>query len=118
MSRIGKKPITIPSGVTVTVNPDNTVVVKGSKGELSQKIAHQLSIKVEDNELTVDRPNNLSLNRSQHGLARTLIHNMIEGVTEGHSKMLEIHGVGYRVAAAGRGLTLSLGFSILLTLAK
>lgn len=111
MSRIGEKIIQVPNGVTVSVSPDNVVTVKGPKGELSQKIAHQLTVNIESDQITVERPNNLSQVRSQHGLCRTLIDNMITGVSKGHSKVLEVHGVGYRVTAAGKGLTLNLGFS-------
>lgn len=111
MSRIGYKPINVPSGVTVSVDAGNLVTVKGPKGELKQQIARELSVKQEGEILSVDRPDNLRRARSQHGLARTLISNMIEGVTKGHSKTLDIVGVGYRVQAAGKGLTLSMGYS-------
>lgn len=111
MSRIGKLPIKVPAGVTVTVEPDNLVKVKGPKGELQTRISRELTVSQADGTITVERPNNLYRMRSQHGLARTLIHNMVVGVTEGHSKMLEIQGVGYRVAADGQGLTLNMGYS-------
>ncbi len=96
MSRIGLNPITVPGSVTVTVDL-NEVTVKGPKGELKQKIARELKLEQEGETLTVSRPNNQRRNRSQHGLARTLLDNMVQGVTQGHSKNLEIHGVGYRL---------------------
>ncbi len=110
MSRIGLKPITVPGNVTVTVE-NALVTVKGPKGQLQQPIARELTIDQEGGQLTVSRPNNQRRNRSQHGLARTLINNMIVGVTEGHSKALEIHGVGYRAQAEGKVLNLSVGYS-------
>ncbi len=111
MSRIGRLPISIPSEVTVNVAADNVVTVKGPKGELSQKIARELTVEQNEGSLCLTRPNNQSRLRSQHGLARTLINNMVEGVTKGHSKLLEVHGVGFRVTAEGKGLTMNLGFS-------
>lgn len=110
MSRIGLKPITVPGNVTVTVE-NAEVTVKGPKGELKQPIARELTVEQEDGKLTVSRPNNQRRNRSQHGLVRTLIANMVTGVTEGHAKALEIHGVGYRAQAAGQTVTLSVGYS-------
>lgn len=111
MSRIGKRPIEVPAGVEIKVEVDNLVTVKGPKGTLQQPIARELEIKQEGALLTVDRPNNSYRIRGQHGLARTLIDNMVIGVTKGHQKSLEIQGVGYRVAAAGKGLTLNMGYS-------
>jgi large subunit ribosomal protein L6 len=111
MSRIGLKPITVPNGVTIDVDANNVVTVKGPKGQLVQPIARELTLKVEDGLLSVERPNNQRRNRSQHGLARTLLDNMVTGVTKGHEKHLEIQGVGYRAAAAGQGLTLNMGYS-------
>lgn len=112
MSRIGFSPITVPSGVTITVEEaTNVVTVKGPKGELTQPIARELTIKQEDGKLFVERPNNLRRARSQHGLARTLINNMVEGVTKGHSKTLEIVGVGYRAQMQGKNLLLNMGYS-------
>lgn len=111
MSRIGIKPIEVPSGVTVEVDAGNLVTVKGPKGQLQEQIARELTIKIEENKVNVSRPDDNRRNRSQHGLARTLIFNMIEGVSKGHSKVLDIVGVGYRVQAAGKGLTLSMGYS-------
>lgn len=110
MSRIGKLPITIPNGVTVKVE-DNLVSVKGPKGELSRKINKDMIIKVEGAELTVERPSDEKEHRSMHGLSRTLINNMVVGVSEGYAKTLEIAGVGYRAAKAGNNLNLTLGFS-------
>jgi large subunit ribosomal protein L6 len=110
MSRIGKNPVTVPSGVTVTINGSD-VTVKGPKGELSRKFHPNMKIELADGQLTVSRPNDLKLNRSLHGLTRTLLNNMVEGVTKGYEKQLEILGVGYRAAVGGSKLTLSLGFS-------
>lgn len=112
MSRIGRNPITIPSGVAITIDEPNHVVhVKGPKGELEQSYSRLLTISNEEGKVEVSRPNNLREARSQHGLTRTLIHNMIVGVTEGHSKTLEVIGVGYRVQADGKGLILNMGYS-------
>jgi len=112
MSRIGKQVIPVPAGVTVTVDErTNVVTVKGPKGELTQPISRLLTVAQEDGKLTIDRPNNLREARSQHGLARTLISNMVDGVTKGHSKILEVVGVGYRVTVEGRGLLLNMGYS-------
>lgn len=111
MSRIGKMPITIPDKVTINVGESNLVTVSGPKGELQTQLCTDLIIKVEDGTLTVDRPNNDYKIRGQHGLARTLIHNMVVGVTQGHHKTLEIQGVGYRVQAQGKGLLLNMGYS-------
>jgi large subunit ribosomal protein L6 len=112
MSRIGLRPISVPSGVTVTVDEaTNEVRVKGPKGELSQPISRLISLKQEDGTLSLERPNNLREARSQHGLARTLIANMVDGVTKGHSKQLDIIGVGYRAAMEGKNLLLNMGYS-------
>lgn len=111
MSRIGKLPISIPGGVTITVGDDNTVFVKGPKGELSEKISPKMELSVEDGVLTVKRPNDLKENRALHGLSRTLINNMVVGVTTGYSKTLEIVGVGYRAQKQGNKLVLNLGYS-------
>lgn len=110
MSRIGKNPIQIPAGVTITIN-GHTVSVKGPKGELTQNIHPNMKVEVNENQMTVSRPNDLKLNRSLHGLTRSLLNNMVEGVTKGYEKQLEILGVGYRAAVAGSKLTLNLGFS-------
>ena len=111
MSRIGRMPVTIPSGVTVKLGEGNEVTVKGPKGELIRTLHHDMNIKIEENTVIVERPSESKLHRSLHGLTRTLIANMIIGVTEGFSKTLEIAGVGYRAAKAGTKLNLTLGFS-------
>ncbi len=111
MSRIGLKPITIPAGVEITVEDGNIVKVKGPKGELSQKVSDMLDVKIEDGVLKVSRPNDERECRSQHGLARALINNMVEGVTNGYQKKLVLVGVGYTASKAGNTLTLKLGYS-------
>ena len=111
MSRIGKMPIAIPSGVTVNVAENNEVTVKGPKGELKRALPAVRIIKQEDGQLTVERPNDEKENRALHGLTRSLLNNMVVGVTEGYTKTLEINGVGYRAAKQGKKLTLSLGYS-------
>ena len=112
MSRIGRKPINIPAGVTVTLVPEtNHITVKGPKGTLEKVIHPAMTVTVEGDTVLVSRPDDSKLNRSLHGLTRTLIANMIEGVTAGYSKTLEIQGVGYRVAKQGKTLNLTLGFS-------
>ena len=110
MSRIGKAPITIPAGVTVTVK-DHTVTVKGPKGELSQVINPDIEVKVEDGHITVSRPSDDKAHRSMHGLYRALINNMVVGVSTGYRKEMELVGVGYRATANGQVLELSLGYS-------
>ena len=110
MSRIGKMPITVPAGVTVTVE-NNVVSVKGPKGELSREINKVMIIKQENGVVTVERPSDEQNHRAMHGLSRTLINNMVVGVTAGFSKNLEIAGVGYRAAKAGNNLNLTMGFS-------
>ena len=111
MSRIGRMPIAIPAGVTVSVAENNKVTVKGPKGELTRVLPSEMEIKVEGAEVTVSRPNDLKKMKSLHGLTRTLINNMVVGVTEGFQKKLEVNGVGYKAAKAGKKLTLSLGYS-------
>ena len=111
MSRIGKMPIAIPAGVTVDVAENNLVTVKGPKGTLSRVLAPELSIKIENGEIVVERPNDLKRIKSLHGLTRTLINNMVVGVTNGYEKVLEVNGVGYRAAKQGKTLTLTLGYS-------
>lgn len=111
MSRIGKLPISIPGGVTITVGDDNTVTVKGPKGQLSEKIAPSIQIKQEAGVLTVARPNDLKENRSLHGLSRSLINNMVVGVTDGFEKVLDVVGVGYRATKQGNKLVLNVGYS-------
>lgn len=110
MSRIGKNPVQVPAGVTVTIN-GNTVSVKGPKGELTQTFHPNMTVALVDNQIVVTRPNDLKLNRALHGLTRSLLSNMVIGVTTGYEKQLEILGVGYRAAVAGSKLTLNLGFS-------
>ncbi|MBQ0084118.1 MAG: 50S ribosomal protein L6 [Clostridiales bacterium] len=110
MSRIGKKPIEIPAGVTVTVN-GNEVTVKGANAELKETFNKDIAVKVEGNEVIVERPDDSKEHRSLHGLTRTLIANMVEGVTKGFTKELEVNGVGYRVAKQGKDLVMNLGFS-------
>lgn len=110
MSRIGNKPITIPAGVEVKVN-GSEVTVKGPKAELKNTFNPEISIKVENNEVIVTRPSDDKTHRSLHGLTRTLIANMVAGVTEGFKKTLEVNGVGYRAAKQGKDLVMNLGFS-------
>ena len=111
MSRIGRMPIAIPAGVTVDVAENNKVTVKGPKGTLERVLPTEMEIKVEGAEIVVSRPNDLKKMKSLHGLTRTLINNMVVGVTSGYEKKLEVNGVGYKVAKAGKKLTLSLGYS-------
>ncbi len=111
MSRIGGKPITVPSGVTITIGKDNNVTVKGPKGELSGTFSPKMQLNQEDGTLTVVRPNDERENKALHGLTRTLLNNMVVGVTEGYTKNLEIHGVGYRAAMSGKNLVLNVGYS-------
>lgn len=110
MSRIGRMPITIPSGVTVKME-GNVVSVKGPKGELTRTFHPDMALKMEDNTIIVERPSDNKTHRSLHGLTRTLLNNMVVGVTAGFTKTLEIAGVGYRAAKAGNKLNLTLGFS-------
>ena len=111
MSRIGKMPIAIPAGVTVEVAENNKVTVKGPKGTLERVMVPDMEIKVEGTEVVVSRPNDSKRNKSFHGLTRTLINNMIIGVTNGYEKVLEINGVGYRASKKGKEITFNLGFS-------
>ena len=111
MSRIGRMPIAIPAGVTVTIAENNHVTVKGPKGTLERVLPAEMQIEQEAAEILVKRPNDLKRMRSLHGLTRTLINNMVVGVTAGYEKVLEIHGVGYRAAKQGKKLVLSLGYS-------
>jgi len=110
MSRIGKLPVTVPAGVTVNI-ADNLVTVKGPKGELSRQFSKELGIELKDGIISVTRPSDDKKHRSLHGLTRTLIHNMVEGVVNGYSKTLEVDGVGYRVSKEGKNLVMNLGFS-------
>ena len=111
MSRIGRMPIAIPAGVTVTIAENNKVTVKGPKGTLERDLAPEMDIKEEDGHIVVTRPNDLKKMKSLHGLTRTLINNMVVGVTAGYEKVLEVNGVGYRAAKQGKKLTLNLGYS-------
>ena len=111
MSRIGRMPIAVPAGVTVDIAENNKVTVKGPKGTLERVLPSEMDIKLEGAEVIVSRPNDLKKMKSLHGLTRTLIHNMVVGVTQGYEKTLEINGVGYRASKAGKELTLNLGYS-------
>ena len=117
MSRIGRKPITIPAGVQVTM-ADGVVTAKGPKGTLVQKIHPNMTVSIEGTEILVTRPNDEKENRSLHGLTRTLINNMVEGVANGFSKELEVNGVGYRVAKQGKDLVMNLGYSHQVTVSE
>ena len=111
MSRIGRMPITVPAGVTVTVAEGNVVTVKGPKGELTRALSAEMNINQEGNLITVTRPSDEKAHRSLHGLTRTLLNNMIVGVTDGYKKELDVNGVGYRVAKDGKNLVMNIGFS-------
>ena len=111
MSRIGKMPIAIPAGVTVEIAENNKVTVKGPKGTLERVLPSEMDIKMEGSEIVVSRPNDLKKMKSLHGLTRTLINNMVIGVTEDYEKKLEVNGVGYRAQKQGKKLVLSLGYS-------
>jgi len=111
MSRIGRAPIPVPPKVQVSWTEDNVVTVKGPKGELSYRIDPALSLKLEDGVLSVSRPSDSKEHKAKHGLYRTLINNMVEGVTKGYTKQLEIHGVGYRAAKVGENLVILVGYS-------
>ena len=111
MSRIGRAPVAIPAGVEINVADNNVVTVKGPKGTLTQQFNANMTINVEGNVVTVARPNDLKENRALHGLTRSLLNNMVVGVTEGFKKTLEVNGVGYRVALEGNKLVMNLGFS-------
>ena len=111
MSRIGKAPITVPAGVEITVSENNHITVKGPKGTLERTIVPQMKLSTENGVLTVERPDDSKENRSLHGLSRTLINNMVVGVTQGFEKKLEINGVGYRAVKDGKNLVMNLGYS-------
>ena len=111
MSRIGRMPIAVPAGVTVDIAENNKVTVKGPKGTLERVLPEEMTIKMEDGQILVTRPNDLKRMKSLHGLTRTLINNMVVGVTQGYEKVLEVNGVGYRAQKQGKVLTLFLGYS-------
>ena len=111
MSRIGRKHIDIPAGVTVTLAPDNTVTVKGPKGELTRTMHPDMNIKIDGSAVTVERPSEDQKHKALHGLTRTLIANMVEGVTNGYSKTLEIQGIGYRVQKQANTVVFTIGYS-------
>ena len=111
MSRIGRLPVEIPAGVEITVAENNVVTVKGPKGTLTESLPVEMDIKVENNQVVVTRPNDLKKMKSLHGLTRTLVANMVTGVTKGYEKVLEINGVGYRAQKKGKEITFNLGFS-------
>ena len=110
LSRIGRKPITVPSGVEIKIEPE-LVTVKGPKGELSERISRDMTVQQDGETLTVERPTDRGEHRALHGLTRSLVFNMVEGVTNGYEKTLEIQGVGYRAALKGKNLELALGYS-------
>ena len=111
MSRIGRMPIAVPAGVTVTVAEGNVVTVKGPKGELTRALSAEMNINQEGNVITVTRPSDEKAHRSLHGLTRTLLNNMVIGVVDGYKKELDVNGVGYRVAKDGKNLVMNIGFS-------
>lgn len=111
MSRIGRLPVAIPAGVTVELAENNKITVKGPKGTLERELPTEMEVKVEGDTVVVTRPNDLKKMKSLHGLTRTLVNNMVVGVTEGYQKVLEVNGVGYRAAKSGNKLTLNLGYS-------
>lgn len=111
MSRIGRMPIEIPKGVDIKIEGDNVVTVKGTKGTLTKDLHKDMIIKVEDGKVNVERPSEQKIHKSLHGLTRTLLNNMVEGVTKGYEKALDINGVGYRAAKQGKKLVLTLGYS-------
>ncbi|MFA8434409.1 MAG: 50S ribosomal protein L6 [Marinifilaceae bacterium] len=116
MSRIGKLPINLPAGVSVTVNKDNSVVVKGPKGELTQSVDPEIKVAVEENQIVLERPSDQKRHKAMHGLYRSLLNNMVVGVSEGYQIKQELVGVGYRATAKGQILELALGYSHLIHL--
>ncbi len=111
MSRIGRMPISVPNGVEVKINPENEVIVKGPKGTLTKKLHKDMIIKQDNGTIVIERPSEVKEHRSLHGLTRTLLANMVTGVTEGYQKTLEINGVGYRAQKQGNKIVLNLGYS-------
>lgn len=111
MSRIGKQPISLPGGVSVSVDKSNVVTVKGPKGELKQKIDQDIKVEVNGTEINISRPTEQKRHKSLHGLYRTLVHNMVDGVANGYKKVMEVHGVGFKAEVKGNMLELSVGFS-------
>ena len=111
MSRIGKKPVVVPQGVTITVGSDNVITVKGPKGELKEAIDRDITVEVKDGEVTFARPTDQGRHRALHGLYRSLVSNMVKGVTDGYTRQLELVGVGYKAANQGNVLDLALGYS-------
>ena len=111
LSRIGRMPISVPAGVEVKIGKDNVVTVKGPKGTLTKELHPEMKIKLADGVLTVERPSEEKMHKSLHGLTRTLLNNMVEGLTNGYSKELDVNGVGYRVQKQGKTLVLNLGYS-------
>ena len=111
MSRIGRMPVAIPEGVNVNIAADNTVTVKGPKGQLEKQMHADIQMTIEDGKLLVTRPSDQKMHRALHGLTRALVNNMVEGVSKGFERILEINGVGYRAAKAGNKLTLTMGYS-------
>ena len=111
MSRIGRLPIAVPAGVEVKIAENNVVTVKGPKGTLEKELPHEMEIKLEDGHIVVTRPNDLKKMKSLHGLTRSLLNNMVVGVSEGYKKVLEVNGVGYKCAKQGKKLVLNLGYS-------
>lgn len=111
MSRIGRMPIAIPAGVTVTITPDNVVTVKGPNGQLEKQMHKNITLKEENGQIVVTRPNDEKENRALHGLVRSLVNNMVVGVSEGYKKTLELVGVGYRAQLQGKKLVMNLGYS-------
>ena len=118
MSRIGRAPITVPAGVEIKLDENNHIVVKGPKGTLERTLVPQMNIEVDAGVITVKRPDDSKENRSLHGLTRTLIDNMVVGVTNGFEKKLEINGVGYRASKEGKNLVLNIGFSHQITMSE
>jgi large subunit ribosomal protein L6 len=111
MSRIGKKPVVVPQGVTITIGKDNVIAVKGPKGELKEAIDRDITVEMKDGEVTFSRPTDQGRHRALHGLYRSLVSNMVKGVTEGYVRKLELVGVGYKAANQGNVLDLALGYS-------